>query len=232
MIARVGLLLLGAVASVASTPRGPTSVRTVASADWTRTVAPTPAGGMRMGNPNAPVKLVEYGSRVCSHCARFAAEGFPLLKAQYIASGKVSYEFRDFPVAGMLDLAPIILGRCVSPQQYFPVLDRMFEAQDTLLANAQAEVQNVPPKASPNEVALQLARTLGYLGMMERSGFSRTKMIACLRDPRAVQRIATETSRVRAIVRGTPTFLINGKLADGVMDWASLDSALATLVTR
>ena len=42
--------------------------------DWTQTVAATERG-FRMGNPNAPVKLVEYASITCPHCAEFSAEG-------------------------------------------------------------------------------------------------------------------------------------------------------------
>ena len=38
------------------------------------TVVRTPAGGYRQGNPDAPVKLIEYGSRTCPTCARFAAD--------------------------------------------------------------------------------------------------------------------------------------------------------------
>ena len=56
------------------------------------TVVATPEGGHRMGNPNAPIKLVEYGSRGCPVCGRFAAEGMEPLRTKYISTGKVSYE--------------------------------------------------------------------------------------------------------------------------------------------
>lgn len=180
-----------------------------------------------MGNPSAPVKLVEYGSRVCSHCARFAAEGLPLLKANYIARGKVSYEFRDFPVAGAIDLGPILLGRCVPPSRYFTVLGRMFEEQDTRLQNLDAVRASIRPGTSPNVIARQYAEGLGYVGMMQRIGFDRRRMLACLDDPRGVARIVSETRRaVQHQVRGTPTFEINGVIVAGISNWSGLQPAL------
>jgi len=58
-----------------------------AGQNWVDVVSKTPEGGYRMGNPDAPVKLVEYGSRSCPHCAAFDAEGFPTLKSGPIAAG-------------------------------------------------------------------------------------------------------------------------------------------------
>src|SRR5215212_5074116 len=59
--------------------------------DWTATVEQT-ADGFRMGNPNAPVKLVEYASPTCSHCAEFSEEGTGPLKNVYVKTGRVSWE--------------------------------------------------------------------------------------------------------------------------------------------
>ena len=50
--------------------------------DWTKTVTETPAGGYVMGNPEAPVKVVEYASLTCNHCAACAECGFPALTDQ------------------------------------------------------------------------------------------------------------------------------------------------------
>ncbi|HWU93511.1 MAG TPA: thioredoxin domain-containing protein, partial [Sphingomicrobium sp.] len=63
--------------------------------DWTKTVAVTPEGGFRMGNPAARVKLVEYGSLICPHCRHFNETGYKPLLQGYVRTGKVSYEFRN-----------------------------------------------------------------------------------------------------------------------------------------
>ena len=83
-------------------------------ASWLDVVVATPDGGIRQGNPNAKVKLLEFGSLTCSHCGAFAQEGVPTLRAKYIATGRVSYEYRPFLLNGV-DFAPSLLVRCQPP---------------------------------------------------------------------------------------------------------------------
>ena len=80
----------GNAAGTAATAAGANA--TVASAapagtDWTTTVVATPEGGMRMGNPDAPVKLVEFASMTCHVCKEFAEESSPALEQNYVKSG-------------------------------------------------------------------------------------------------------------------------------------------------
>ena len=213
----------------AATKRAP--VRAPAKVNWLTVVAATPDGGMRLGNPNAAVKLVEYGSRTCPHCAKFDAEGLPALKAGPIAAGKLSYEFRDFPVHGALDLGPILLGRCVSPGQFFPLLDAMFAGQQALLAKAEATETKLKAMTnpSPNQIATTVATDLGYVALVKRRGMAPARATACLADRTALNRIVamTDTAEKQYGVNGTPTFIINGTKADNVYDWAALQPLLA-----
>jgi protein-disulfide isomerase len=220
----MALLAEGAAARPSSKPQP------VRRADWVHMVAPTPDGGMRMGNPNAAIKVVEYGSRTCPHCARFNAEGLPALKAKYIASGNVSYEFRDFPVHGALDLGPILLGRCLRPAQFFPVLDDMFRNQDALLAKVDSVSASMRPGADPNEVAKTFATGLGYDKLVQRAGVPADKLAKCLADRAGIDRIVSETSTAEKVgkVDGTPAFFINGQLAAAVYDWAALEPMLVS----
>lgn len=226
----IGLaLLFGAPGMAATSKKGPPARPRATAVRWVNVVAPTPEGGMRMGNPAAPVKLIEYGSRACPFCARFHAEAMPTLKASYIASGKVSYEFRDFPVHGSLDLAPILLGWCVAPAHFFPVLDAMFEAQPAVLDREGAATAAVRarPSATPNQVAVAYAEGLGYLDLMKARGLSEAKARACLNDRRGIARIVavTKAATAKFNVAGTPTFIVNGKPI-GVSDWAGLEPVL------
>lgn len=202
-----------------------------AGQSWGDVVAKTDDGGMRMGNPDAPIKLIEYGARTCPTCARFDTEGLPKLKAGLVASGKVSYEFRDYPVHGALDIGPILLGHCVESAQFFPMLDEMMRSQRELLASAekftpaeQAEFQ----KLSPNELATTLAERLGYLAFVKQRGLPEAKARACLADKAAIGDIAQRAEKAgkQFNITGTPTFVINGKVAEGVLDWDGLKAAL------
>src|SRR5436309_16013442 len=64
--------------------------------DWSLVAVRTPEGGVRIGNPAAPVKLVEYGSITCPHCAAFSAEAAAALRASYVGPGRVSWEYRHY----------------------------------------------------------------------------------------------------------------------------------------
>src|SRR3546814_3838677 len=86
-----------------------------------------------MGNPNAALKLVEYGSRSCPTCGVFGRDGIPPLEENYVKTGKVSFEFRDFPVHGGPDLGLSPLGRCVSESAFFPIPEQTYASQDKLL---------------------------------------------------------------------------------------------------
>ncbi len=82
-----------------------------------------------LGNPEAPVKLEEFASLTCPHCAHFHKENFDRLKAEYIDTGKVYFTFTDFPLnAPALDAS--MIARCLPEEHYFPFLKLLFETQD------------------------------------------------------------------------------------------------------
>lgn len=222
--------LLAAPSPKAQPPRHPS-----AQADWVHIVAPTAEGGVRMGNPGASLRIVEYGSRTCPHCAAFDAEGLANLKANYIATGRVSYEFRDFPVHGALDLAPILLGHCVQPSQFFSVLSQMYRDQSELLSNADATIAAVQSRhdASPNQIATSYAEGLGYLSFMKQRGFSEPKLRSCLNDQKKIASIANQAKFADQTykVGGTPTFILNGKTLADVYDWSALEKVLSSALS-
>ncbi|PVX28535.1 DsbA family protein [Sphingomonas pokkalii] len=186
--------------------------------DWLTTVVATPEGGYRQGNPNAAVKLVEYGSRTCPTCYRFAEEGMQPLRDQYIATGKVSYEYRDFLVHGAPDLALALLNQCVGTQRFFPVLDAIyanqpqFEERLIALSKTPERVQ-AWQKLPPGQMATRFAEALGMIAFVKTHGLAEAKARQCLADPKAIARIAkTQADGVnRYKVDGTPSFFVNGR---------------------
>jgi protein-disulfide isomerase len=232
------LALTAAPAEAAQTPAKKPVAKAAAKAAarpakapaWTSTVVRT-ADGFRMGNPNAKVKLIEYGSRTCPVCGAFGREGTRPLMA-YVASGKLSWEFREFLVHGQPDIAPALLGRCFGTAKFFPILERMYLDQDPVeeklgapeARELAAKMQTQPPLA----VAQAWADYLDYIPFMTKLGIQPEKSRACLtnaKDLDAILRTMGE-AQDKLNVNGTPSFFINGKSAERAYSWTSLEPLL------
>ncbi len=211
------------MAAATSAPAGAAS-----AGGWTEQVVQTPDGGYRMGNADAPVKLVEYGSRTCPHCGEFAKESMPEIK-QMVATGKLSYEFRDFPIHAP-DLAAILLGQCNGPATFFPILEAMFADQ----VNTLPKLETLPPSfqqsmqgKTPNEQAVMWANLLGYSSFVAQRGVPTAKAQACLADPKAVDAISARLQKESGRIEATPSFIINGGDVLSGLPWSDVKAKLA-----
>jgi protein-disulfide isomerase len=80
------------------------------------------------GNPDAPVRMAEYFSLSCSHCANFHHNTFQNIKSDWIDTGRISFEMRDFPLRGPAIYAHA-LARSVPINAYGGMLDVLFKQQ-------------------------------------------------------------------------------------------------------
>lgn len=230
---RAFLTAVAATAMLAGgmTALGAAPAATAAKAkDWTRVVVATPEGGFRVGNPDAAVKLVEYGSLTCDHCANFAKEGVPQLLANYVKGGRVSFEFRNF-IRDPADLTAALLSRCAGTDDFFALTDHYFETQAEWLGRFRAlsEEQATAINALPmGEKLSRFAAVGGLDAMAAKAGVTPAKAKQCLADEAAVERLV----QMRGVavekhqLQGTPTFVINGKTAEGAHNWAALEPLL------
>jgi protein-disulfide isomerase len=220
---RATFLGLAALALPSAVPAKPPAAQ---AANWINTVAVTPEGGVRQGNPNAPVKLVEYGSRSCPTCKRFADEGVGPLRDNYVSTGKVSYEFREFWVHPQ-DPGLSLLGKCVPLSRFFPLLDAMFAEQGALSGQMSQEVFNEINALPQLRQPAAYARRLGYVGLLKRRGMPEARAMQCLNDAVMLERIEGHVrGGIAAGVDGTPTFFINGRKLDNVYVWAQVEAEL------
>lgn len=197
-----------------------------AAKDWTRTFSRTPAGAFVMGNPAAKVKLVEYLSMTCSHCAHFTGEASGPLRATYIRSGKVSIEMRHALRDGF-DFAASLLARCDGPGPYFAASEAVFAAQPDWGAKASAWAATPAAQAEMpvNQRLAAFTQGSGLDALFRKRGMTPIKIAACLAskpEQDVLGNMAREAWEVRKI-GGTPAFLINGKPVDGVTDWSGLE---------
>ena len=231
-------LRLATVATVLAAAPGQTAPKTAATAparsapavrDWARLVVPTPEGGFRIGNPAAPLKLVEYGSFTCVHCAEFARDGFPAVLRDYVRPGKVSFEFRNF-VRDPYDMAGALIARCASPANFFPLTERIFKARENWIGKFQAltpeQVQQIDKLPVPQRM-VRFAGIAGFTTLAAQAGIPAAKAQQCLTAKAGLDKLVAmrEAAVNRHGLQGTPTFLINGRNT-GVYDWASLQPLL------
>ncbi|WP_246248739.1 thioredoxin domain-containing protein [Sphingomonas hominis] len=202
-----------------------------AGQDWTQTVSQTPEGGYVAGNPNATLKLVEYGSRLCPTCGAFANTGMRPLMDNYVKTGKVSYEFREFLVHGAPDFPPALLGRCGGTQPFFPLLEEMMAAQATILPKMEdaGAFQQAQQGKAPGVMFTNWAEKLGYIDFVKQRGIPEAQARACLTDEKQIEAlIKYMDAGTEKGVQGTPTFFLNGKKLDNVVTWDGVEGALKT----
>jgi len=163
---------------------------------------------MTMGDPKAPVTMIEYGSLSCGHCGDWNAQVLPAFKAKYIDTGKIFYVFRPFQL-GPTDnytSAADLLGRCAGKDKYFAVIDALFHSQQEALMGG-----------NPREVLLRVA---GQAGMNE------AQVSACLSDEKALIAQAERLTAGQAKeVRVTPTFFIGEQKFESSLPLTEIDKA-------
>ncbi len=168
-------------------------------------------GDMSMGDPNAKVKMVEYASASCSHCARFNNDVFPAFKAKYIDTGKVHYTLKEFLTPPeQMAAAGFLTARCAGKDKYFSVLDAVFHAQNEMFQTG--DIRG------------------GLLRVAQSAGMTEAQFNACITDEAALKALnaRVEKASKEEKITGTPTFVVNGKqVASGEVSLEQLDTAVA-----
>ena len=200
-----------------------------AGQDWTETVAETPEGGFRMGNPMAAVKLVEYASFTCPHCAAFEGEAGEKIQG-YVKKGTLSWEFRPFLLNAM-DVAPSLLIGCQGAGPFFKLAEQLYADQQNWAVKYQglsaAEIQRIQAMPEAQQFSA-LAKAGGLDQFFGARGLPAAKAEACLTDKAAADRLVALRDRGTRQdgVTGTPAFVINGRPADDTASWDVLEPKL------
>ena len=157
-----------------------------------------------MGDPNAPVHIIEYGDFQCPYCLQFWTETEPQLIEEYINTGKVYFEFRSFPIIGPESAWAAEGAYCAGDQNKF------WEYHDTLFLNWTGE--NVGDFTK--EKLTQYAEVLD-LNMAE--------FKSCLSEEKYKEKVEQDKAEGEANgVFATPTFFINGFKLEGSQPFSIL----------
>lgn len=190
-----------------------TSAELGATSEMRRVALEIKSEDIGIGDPNAKVHWIEYASAGCSHCATVALEVLPVMKAEFIDTGKVYYVLRDFPRDNASAVASL-LARCMPRDQFYAFMDVLFSEQ------------NMWHGADVVDVGSAL------LTIAERSGLRREVAEMCLADQSGLDRlraVVTEAAEVLG-VNATPTSFINGDVFVGALAVSDFRRALANAV--
>jgi len=219
----------------ADTPSAtPVAVSAPTSGDWSEVVTRTDAGGFMMGNPNAKVKLIEFGSMTCPHCAAFEAAAIEPLTDKYVKNGQVAFEFRNF-VRDPFDVTASLITRCGGADSFFPLTKAMYADQANWVQKIQAatpEQQQALASMGPEREFKAIADLAGFQTWAAARGIPETKTNACLTDQNAVSQLVQMNNDAvsQYNVPGTPAFVINGKSVD--LGTATQDEVWPTLESK
>jgi protein-disulfide isomerase len=212
--------LAAAALTIAATP---------AVADYNNSVATGSGGSHVVGNPEARLKVIEYVSYTCSHCAHFQKESEGPLRLAYIPQGKVSIEVRHI-VRDPIDLTATMLVNCGAPGKFYTRHNAFLQTQDTWIAKAQNASESQRQRWSTGPVPGRLraiASDMGFYPMMEKFGVGRVAADQCLGDTALAKRVLDMTDAALSDgVRSTPSFVLNGELLEDKHSWDDLHAAL------
>ena len=166
-----------------------------------------------LGNPEAPITIVEYASLTCPHCAHFANDVLPEIKKEWIDTGKVKLVLRDFPLDEPA-LRAAMVARCAPPERYYAFVDTFFAAQEKWV------------RSTDYREALARLAKLGGMGQAE--------FDTCIANTELENKIVE--GRLRATqeleVNSTPTFFVNGSKLAGAPTKEEFDKLLSSLAAK
>ena len=167
---------------------------------------------LTLGDPNAPITIIEYASMTCSHCAEFHNKTYPDLKKNHIDTGEVKFIFREFPL-DKLAMATSMLARCVDNEISMAFIEILFKNRDRWISeNALNELKNFSKQA----------------------GLDSNEFDACLNNQQLLDDLIA--GKEKAIedykINSTPSFIINGEVVSGNKPYSFFKSKIEEILAK
>ena len=146
-----------------------------------------------LGNPSAPIQIIEFFSMTCGHCASFHRDTFPMVKQRLIDENIVRFEKRAFPLDG-LALRAHAMARSLPLSKYYPMIDMLMEKQP-IWTNAEDPIKALKKLAN-------------------RAGLSGAAFDATMRNRSVLEGIVKmrQEASDEWEVKSTPSFVINNQI--------------------
>ena len=157
-----------------------------------------------LGNPSAPLTIVEFSDFECSYCRRFHKQVMPQLKRDYIDTGLVRFVHKDLPLPFHPHALPAAAAaRCAGEQnRYWELYSSLFDQQNCLGCK-------------------------GVLAIAAEAEFNISRLQACMKKESTLALINANRSEASLHnISATPTFIIGPTRSDGSLDGQILEGAL------
>lgn len=163
-----------------------------------------------IGNPDAPVKIVEFGDYKCPVCQQFAEHIFPQLKRDFLDTGKAGMYFIDNPFIGEDSVTAGMAGEAVYRQKP----EAFWAFYEAVYANQGSEADEWATVPFLVELAKKVVPEIDHV-RMERELNDQTYKEAVMADREIARKLGVDS---------VPTLFINGKKVDEnvVFDYAAL----------
>lgn len=197
--AGIAIALVAAIALIFTNRGGADlpDVQAVAAVD-----SAIPSDGRTLGDPNAPVHLIEYGDYQCPACAAWDEQVFPQLVQEYVATGQVLFEFRDLAFLGDESTRAAEAAACAVDQ------DAFWPYHAAIYGNHHGENLGNFSKGR-------------LLEMAEVAGLDRDAVESCLDDGTYADDVEAMGAEAAALgINSTPSFVLNGT----VVPWQGYES--------
>lgn len=170
---------------------------------------PGPLPELSMGDPKAPVTMVEYASMTCGHCANFHNKVLPKIKEKYVDTGKVRLVLREFPLDNLAAIASMA-ARCAGEDKAVALIGAMFSKQE--------DWAFVRPDPRP-----------ALFNVVKQAGFTEESYQKCITNQKLLADIVAirERAAEKFGVDATPSFFINGKRFTGNPVFEEFEKAFA-----
>ena len=151
-----------------------------------------------IGSKDAPITMIEYASLSCGHCANFHTDSLPVLKKEYVDTGKLKIVFRDFPFNYPALLGSMML-RCIPSDVRYDYMNALFMLQNNWV--------NRENKKTKQEL----------FKIMQSGGMTKDEFDICYKNKDIENEIllGVMNAQNEFNIKSTPSFLINGKLIEG-----------------
>jgi len=200
--------------------------RPAGGTNWAATSTVTPEGHHVLGNPKAPLRLIEYVSYTCPHCSAFEVESEGQLKLGMVGPGKGAVEVRNF-VRDPVDVTVALITNCVPANRFFSVHTAFMRAQPQWIGPLSNSTATQRQRWTTGPFATRtraIASDFKFYQFMAARGLDRPAMDRCLANEPLANKLAQQTNDAveKLGVTGTPSFMIDGVLLAGTHSWDAL----------